>query len=245
VRGRRRALREEVDYWRQWLAARGGKYAEEYAYRFDAHAEVADPALRKVLSDIPQREVSILDVGAGPASTVGCRFPGKALTVVAVDPLARHYDRLLATARVVPPVRTQRVAGEELVQRFGPAHFDIAYSRNALDHAVDPAVIVERMLEVVRPGGHVVLRHVRNEAIREAYVQLHQWNLDERHGQFVIWRAGHETNVSEALAGRAEVTCSTEPCRELPGEEWLVCVIRKAPLTPRSGDPPTPDRDCP
>jgi SAM-dependent methyltransferase len=238
VRGRRRALREETDYWRQWLSAGGGKYAAEYAYRFDPTAEVGDPALREVLTDSPQHDISILDVGAGPASIVGCRFHGKVLTVVAVDPLANEYNRLLREIGVVAPTRTEFLDGERLVERFGPDHFDIAYSRNAVDHAVDPLLIVESMLAVVRQGGHIVLRHVRNEGVRQAYIQLHQWNFDERDGQFVVWRLGHETNVGQALAGRAEVTCRRELHDKSGTEEWIVCVIRKLTAT-RSPVPPS------
>jgi hypothetical protein len=68
VRGRRRALREEKQFWRDWLRARGGKYADEYAYRFDPSAEVADSALRLALAALEQDSVTILDVGAGPAA---------------------------------------------------------------------------------------------------------------------------------------------------------------------------------
>src|SRR6476469_2031561 len=79
VRGRRRALKEEVGYWAEWLSTHGGKWSEDYAFRFDPSAEVEDPALRDALASIPKTDVSILDVGAGPASAVGVRFPGKAL----------------------------------------------------------------------------------------------------------------------------------------------------------------------
>lgn len=225
MRGRGAALRAETAYWEEWLATRGGNWPEEYAFRFDPNAEVSDPALRDVLAGIAADEVSILDVGAGPASMVGCRFPGKRLTIVAVDPLGDRYSRLLAEAGVVPPVTTISLGGEQLVEHFGRERFDIAYARNALDHAVDPAVIVEQMLEVVRAGGSVVLRHVRNEAERQGYGQLHQWNFDERGGELVVWRAGRETQLGDALAGRAAMSCRTEPLDD--GAASIVCVIRK------------------
>src|SRR5262245_46824599 len=76
VRGRRRALQDEVDYWGNWLATGGGKYPQDYAHRVDPEAEVDDPALREVLAGISGQAVSILDVGAGPLSAVGYRFPG-------------------------------------------------------------------------------------------------------------------------------------------------------------------------
>ena len=222
VRGRRRALKEEVGYWSAHLSSRGGKYADGYAYRFDHTAEVADPALREILQGLTQQEVSILDVGAGPAPFLGYRFPGKTLSVSAVDPLADEYNLLLDRAGVVPPVRTERLEGERLVERFGGDRFDIAYSRNALDHAVDPTLIVESMVAVVRPGGYVVLRHGRNEAVKQRYRQLHQWNFDERAGQFIVWRPGQQTNITETLSGRAEVSC-----RASPTDDSIVCVIRK------------------
>jgi SAM-dependent methyltransferase len=225
VRGRRHALREEVDYWRRWLATRGGKWPEEYAHRFDPSAEIADPALREVIANVPTDEVSILDVGSGPASTVGCTFPGKTIALVAVDPLADIYARLLEEAGVSPPVRVSRAEGERLLDRFGRARFDIAYARNSLDHAVDPAPVIDNMLAVVRPGGHVVLRHVRDEAVRQGYVQLHQWNFTVRDDRLVVWRPGHETDLTAALAGRADVRCHVEPNAE--DAEDIVCVMEK------------------
>lgn len=238
VHGRRRALEAEVDYWEEWLATKGGKWPEEYLYRFDPAAEVADPALRRVLSETVAEDVSVIDVGAGPASMVGCRFPGKRLTVVAVDPLAESYARSLARANLVPPVRTGLLDGEHLTEHFGRDRFDVAYARNALDHAVDPMVIIEQMLDVVRVGGYVVLRHVRNEAERQAYGQLHQWNFEERGGDLVVWRAGRETRMRDVFAGRGTIACHTEPA-DGTGAASVVCVIRKLPAAsaPASSGP--------
>ena len=240
-RGRRRALGEEAGYWEHWLASRGGKYPEEYSYRLDPTSEVQDPLLREALAAMEADEASILDVGAGPATTVGCRFPGMRLEVVAVDPLADRYDELLDDAGVVPPVRTERLEGERVGERFGEGRFDIAYSRNALDHAVDPVEIIRQMVAVVRPGGFVLLRHARNEAVSQDYVQLHQWNFDERGGDFVIWRTDGETNMTRELAGAATVVCRREqPEGAEPDEDdlgWLVCVISK-----HAGGPTPPTR---
>jgi SAM-dependent methyltransferase len=225
VLGRRGALQEETGFWDYWLATHGEKWPEEYRDRFDREAEVTDPALRELLASMQEDTVTILDVGAGPATTVGLRFEGMRLAVTAVDPLAGEYDRLLARHGVSPPVRTEEVEGEQLLERFGPAAFDIAYSRNALDHAVDPMRIIENMVKVVRPAGYVLLRHVRNEAVNQDYVQLHQWNFDLRQGRFVVWRPGQEIDVGERLSGQAETRCWVEDEGDPHG--WLVCLLRK------------------
>jgi SAM-dependent methyltransferase len=232
LHGRRHALAEEAGYWRDWIRNRGGRWRADFEYRFDREAEVDDPLLRGVLGETGAAGVSILDVGAGPVSFVGQRYEGVPLKVVAVDPLADKYNRLLDSAGLEPPVRTEQVAGERLLERFGAEKFDITYARNALDHAIDPVVIIEQMITVVRPGGYVVLRHRTNEAEQQGYIQLHQWNFDAREGELIVWRPSHETNVSARLAGRADVTChreatnaEAEPDEADPG--WCVCVIRK------------------
>lgn len=224
MRGRRRALKEEIDYWEGWLATRGGRYADGFAYLFDPNSEVGDSALRAVLAGLNKGEqgtASILDVGAGPASTVGQRFCGRPVVVTAVDPLADDYRPLLLEYGLEPPVWTERLEGERLVERFGRERFDVAYARNALDHAVDPVAIVENMLEVVRRGGYVVLRHVRNEAVRQEYTQLHQWNFDERAGELVVWRPDEEISISERLVPET-VSCHVEA-----NDTWVIVVIAK------------------
>jgi SAM-dependent methyltransferase len=228
VRGRRRALKEEIGYWDQWLATRGGKYADEFAHRFDPTSEVADPALRMVLAELEKQApgtLSILDVGAGPVSTVGHRLGGRAVVVSAVDPLANYYRRLLLEHGLEPPVPTEHLDGERLIERFGSGYFDVAYARNSLDHAVDPSAIIENMLQVVRPGGYVVLRHVRNEAVRQRWTQLHQWNFDERGGELVVWRSDAEISLVDRLAP-ATIRCYTEASDE-PDVTWVVGVIAK------------------
>jgi SAM-dependent methyltransferase len=227
IRGRRRALQEEVEYWQNWLATQGGKWAGDYKYRFDPESEVVDPALREVLTRLAQNQISILDVGAGPVSKIGYRFPGKTLSLTAVDPLADEYNRLLKQHRAVAPLPVECLDGERVLEHFGPERFDVAYSCNALDHAVDPVPIIQNMIEVVRPDGYVVLRHVRNEAINQAYVQLHQWNFDERDGRFVIWRPGHELDMTDMLAELADTHCRIETNDDDGDGGSVVCVMQK------------------
>lgn len=226
VAGRNHALRVEVDYWRQWLADKGGKWPEDYRYRFDSTSPIADPALYDVIGRVPSTEVSVLDVGSGPVSAIGYTFPGKTIALTAVDPLAASYCRLLDEAHVAPPVRPRVAEGERLVEQLGTEQFDVAYARNSLDHAVDPIAIIDQMFQVVRPAGYIVLRHVENEAVRQNYVQLHQWNLDERDGRFIAWRPGREVDLTDRLGGPDAVECRREP-GGAPDADWIVAVAQR------------------
>jgi SAM-dependent methyltransferase len=198
----------EVDFWAGWLVGAPGteQWASDRESRLDPDTEIRDPLVRAELERNPAEEVSILDVGAGPVTWLGYRYPGKKLTIVPVDPLADEYDRLLRDAKLDPPIRTIRVAGEALAEHFGSRRFDIAYATNALDHSADPFTIISNMVAVVRTGGVVLLRHKRNEGASARYGGLHQWNFDVVGDGLVVWNEVVQVNVGSALEGRAMTT---------------------------------------
>jgi SAM-dependent methyltransferase len=196
----------EVDFWAGWLVGAPGteQWASDRESRLDPEAEIRDPLVRAELERNPAEEVSILDVGAGPVTWLGYRYPGKTLTIVPVDPLADEYDRLLREAKLDPPIRPVRVAGEALVEHFGSRKFDIAYATNSLDHSADPFTIISNMVAVVRTGGVVLLRHKRNEGDSARYGGLHQWNFDVVDDALIVWNEVAQVNVGSELEGRAE-----------------------------------------
>jgi SAM-dependent methyltransferase len=198
----------EVDFWAAWLAGAPGteEWWSDRESRFTPDTEIGDPLVRAELERNPAEEISILDVGAGPATKLGFRFPGKTLTIVPVDPLADEYERLLRDAKLDPPIRTIRVAGEALLEHFGSRRFDIAYATNSLDHSADPLTIISNMAAVVRPGGVVLLRHKRNEGESAQYEGLHQWNFDVADDSLLLWNNAVVVNVGSALEGRVLTT---------------------------------------
>jgi SAM-dependent methyltransferase len=204
----RTRLRSEVEFWADWLAGAPGteQWADDRLARLASETEVRDPLVRAELDRTPADGISILDVGAGPLTNLGFRYRGKTLTIVPVDPLADEYERLLRTAGLDPPIRTIRVAGEGLLEHFGPDTFDIAYATNSLDHSADPLVIISHMVAVVRPGGVVLLRHKRNEGESARYGGLHQWNFDVVDESLLVWNDAVEVDVGVALTGRAQTT---------------------------------------
>jgi SAM-dependent methyltransferase len=196
----------EVDFWARWLVGAPGteQWTSDRESRLDPNTQITDPLVRAELERNPAAEISILDVGAGPVTSLGFRYPEKTLTIVPVDPLADEYERLLRDAELDPPIRTIRVAGEELREHFGSRRFDIAYAVNSLDHSADPFTIISNMVAVVRPGGIVLLRHKRNEGESARYGGLHQWNFDVAGDSLLVWNNAVEVKVGSALEGRAQ-----------------------------------------
>lgn len=94
------------------------------------------------------------------------------------------------------------------MERFREGEFDLAYSRNALDHSYDPMRAIKQMVMLVKPGQYVYLDHKAHEAVKARYTGLHQWNFDVKDGRFVLWSKTEEIDIANALSDRAEVTVS-------------------------------------
>ena len=191
-------------------------------------SDVARESVRDCLRQIKAQYVSMIDVGSGPLSTLGTRFPGKHVHLIAVDPLADEYNALLQRRGIDPPVRPIPCAGEDLLDHFAPASFHIAFSENALDHAADPVRVIRNMFELVKPAGFVILDHGRNTGEYAAYGQLHQWNFDERNGRCILWRGTHEHDLVKEFGGAAELHCRLQ--HAAPGsQERVICVLQRHP----------------
>ena len=66
------------------------------------------------------------------------------------------------------------------------------------------------MVEVVRPGGVVLLRHKRNEGESARYQGLHQWNFDVTDESLVLWNNAVALDVGSALGAGVVTTAWIE-----------------------------------
>ncbi len=214
---------DELSFWRDWFATKGGRWPEEYASRQDPNLPLHWDFFAAL--GTPEGGVAnILDVGAGPLTWMGKVWPGRTVRITAVDALAAGYDRLLAEHGVTPLVRTVHGDATKLVEQFGRDRFDLVHGRNAIDHTADAPLAVREMLAVARPGGAVFLGHKRNEGEFHRYAGMHRWNFDgaEVNGtvHFIAWNPTRRVDLTEELNEAASVEVKL-----LPG--WLNVLIRK------------------
>lgn len=215
------SLRSELDFWRSFFASKALDY-EGFERRLDPDAKLQDSAVAEQLDELPERDspFKILDVGAGPVTSLGRVHHGKRLDIVAIDALANRYDRLLKELSIVPAVRTVQCDGERLLALVAPNSFDLVFSRNAIDHGYNPMLIILNMVQAVKSGCTVVLKHGRNEGEQSRYKGLHQWNFTTRGDRFILWNHRITWDVTSELRGRATVKSFMEG-------DWLVTVCRK------------------
>lgn len=225
---REQGLEEELAFW-QSVMSTGGGWPQEWKAGFDPELPLQEELrdlVTKANNDTPKAEVFILDVGAGPVTTVGRTWPGHEVFITPIDPLADKYNQSLRERGFHPPVPTQRCAGEVIERRMPRDFYDLAYSRNALDHSEDPVSIISQMLGAVKPGGYVYLEHSVREASKQGYKGLHQWNFFED-GAFYVEGSSSIVNVFLKFEDR---TCYEEVRTVIiDGRDWVKVVMRRRP----------------
>lgn len=214
-----RALDDELGFWR-WSLEQG-----HFTERLDRN-RLLQPELAGLLEQCAPSadEALVIDVGSGPLTTVGSRWTHP-LRVIAIDPLADRYNALMDKLGVVPPVRPVRGSAESLSSTVAEASADLLVMNNALDHSFEPLQCVLNLVTAARPGCFVYLNHFANEAERENYRGLHQWNIFRRGADTIVSSTTREHSLAGVLAGKATVSTRTR----LEKHGLVETVIRKVP----------------
>jgi SAM-dependent methyltransferase len=216
----------EVEFWDSWFRTKGLAWGHLYGERLDPNfALQSRPAA--LLAEQPKAgRVRILDVGAGPLTYLGKKSGTREIEIVAVDPLASEYDRILAKYQISPLVKTERLDAEKLSARFARGTFDLVTARNCIDHSYSPEKAILQMIHVVKPKCYVLLEHLENEAHNENWQGLHQWNFSlSANGSFIISSRLNQVNFTEKYARLCSISC--ERINENKQGPWLITKIRK------------------
>jgi SAM-dependent methyltransferase len=218
-KSRARQLEDELYFWDRWFKKRGLEWPEDYRNRLNPNWPLAQ-VYREFIDHLPQDEIRILDVGAGPLTVLGKRHPSKRILITAVDVLAERYDELLDRYSIQPVVRTEYAEAEKLTERFPRNSFDFVNARNCLDHTADPVEAIRQILLVTKKDCFALLDHAENEGENQGYSGLHQWNFTARDGNFIIEGAGEATNIPHLFGHLGDFQCSIR-------NDWVRASIRK------------------
>jgi SAM-dependent methyltransferase len=152
--------------------------------------------------------VRILDVGSGPLPIIPKNWEGKVVHVIAIDPLAKEYSRILRKYHINPPVKATFGEAERLLNFFPKNFFDFIYAANSIDHGYNPMKAIRNMIEVAKPGATIYMEHYTNEAENENYAGMHQWNFDTEDGVFYIWNLREKHDITRMFNEIATTECT-------------------------------------
>jgi len=152
--------------------------------------------------------LKVLDVGAGPATTLGKIWPGHVLQTRACDADAYRYATVWKKIERQPLIATEFCRFEEVHKDLEGSSFDVIFQMNAVDHAYNLPRAIQSMLQLLKPGGLMIWFNMRNEGLRQNYWALHQWDLDKDGDDFVIRGPGPKAKtfkVNQFLAQMVDI----------------------------------------
>jgi SAM-dependent methyltransferase len=223
---------EELAFWEAQIRG-DGMYASGVLTRLDLSRQPPEYRwdVEPVILDLGRavdRRPRVLDVGAGPASVFSYGAHCGRFELVAADPLADQYIALLRKYGYSPTCPMVACRGEDLDQHFPDSFFDFTWSWNAIDHAVDPPLVVEQMVTATRIGGIISIHVFENEGTAAGWSGLHQHNLtkDDAGNMVCTGRAGETRTVADP---RVQPWASP-PLGIIPkieGRRWLSFAYRR------------------
>jgi SAM-dependent methyltransferase len=210
-------LSSEYGYW--WWQIKNTTIGKGEMAGRDSPLKPFDPFIESLIQTCgPDGVVNILDVGAGPLSPLG-EVSDHVIKVTAVDALAVAYNKELdeRCVGIGSPLRSKFGLAEQLDEIFAPETFDGVVCFNALDHCADPAMALQQMVRLVKPGGFVYLTCWINEGVTEKWRGLHQWNFNIENKIPVIWGRTRQIPVLDFFKGFKTETWLSAKRKKLQG----------------------------
>ena len=170
-----------------------------------------------------QKDLKLLDVGAGPITRLGYNWEDRRLHIEAVDVNGDLYRKLFEKHNITPPVVTKNSEAEKVHELYEKETFDFAFSRNALDHCYDPLQAIKNMVDLIKPQRYALLLHRRNEGLSQGYRGAHLWNFDVEKDQAILYNPSKKYKLQEELSG-VEVQYKLEKTQK---DEWVYVEIFK------------------
>jgi len=186
-----KGIKDELSFWRKVLMQykTDPKSRPFLTAKLNPKTELQLDILRRIgLMDKEGGDVKVLDIGCGPASTIGKITRGFKVHITGLDPLTEQYHDLLAEFGHRCPHETITGVGEKVADYFPPATFDYIHVENSLDHCYDPSSVIRGLQKVAKPGAIIFIKVFVNEGEHNEYAGFHAWNFDLYNNKVIFWR---------------------------------------------------------
>jgi SAM-dependent methyltransferase len=144
---------------------------KEYFDEVEERKYFVEPHIPKFAQFERWRGKTVLEVGCGLGTDAvnfaraGAAYSAIELSEVSLELAKKRFDVFGLKGHFV------HTRGEELSQHFAPNSFDLVYSFGVIHHTPDPAAIVRRMRQVIKPGGELRLMVYAKDSWKDTMIE--------------------------------------------------------------------------
>lgn len=196
----------EMEFWLSLLKYGDGRpeYVEAARNRLRSRKARKEVFPHEILPHLQQiaggaYPIRTMEIGPGPLSTLGWGVEEGILDVLAIDPLADEYRRIVNYIQNPYPIVPLRADGEDATLIFQGLHFHLAYARNSIDHCREPQKVFGNMVTLLVHGGILAHKHGEREGTLQRWKGGHNWDLSLDGNDIILSDSrGAEVNLCRA-----------------------------------------------
>jgi len=118
-----------------------------------------------------------LEIGSGPNSNLSYWVDKGLLKVIAIDPLADIYEKIMKKLNYDYPIAPIKLTGESLLKKFKEETFHIVFTQNSLDHTENPIICFKNAYVSLKKGGLIFVCSNMKEGTRTSWSGMHKFDI--------------------------------------------------------------------
>ncbi len=176
----------------------------------------------------------VADVGAGTGTLVrivACRHPTIQFDCYDIDAEAIEIGRACAARDNLKNVCFRQVTDEEVLP--GAREYDLVFSRFVLHHLADPRAHMECLLEMLRPGGLLLVVDLQHDALSALFYRLRLLPRFLQSASRRVMQHAFVASLDVSLTGGearelvASLGCEFEFAGHFPQPSWWAMIVAK------------------
>ena len=127
-----------------------------------------------------------LEIGSGPNSNLSYWVDNELLKVIAIDPLADVYQKIMKKLNYRYPIIPIKIKGEDLPNHFKKNIFHIVFAQNSLDHVEDPVKCFKNAYTLLKKGGLLFVCSNVKEGTRKLWLGMHKYDIYVENNELLL-----------------------------------------------------------
>ena len=123
------------------------------------------------------KKLNCLKLDQEPNSNLAYYVDNNIFDLIAIDPNANMYRKILKELNYEYPIQPLNISGENLLKYFEKNYFHIVFAQNSLDHTQNPILCLKNSYLLLKKYGILYIKSNVKEGSRKNWMGLHKYDI--------------------------------------------------------------------